>query len=428
MTQTGSRPPASSHALPPPTDRFYGQRPPGTEAEVGGILRRTLTLAEPPVHRGFSSLRRRRYLVLGAWSAAWFIVFALRGGYSWHYFVQGSDLLFHGAAPATPTGGLHLYAHYPQLQIGPFTFVVAYALRLFGSYNGLLAAELAMTAMGAVTLYCVEQAVLAIRPRLEHEHPGALDRTLLIGGAAFMVGWEDLAVAYGHLDDALALLLLALATRALLAQLPGVAGICLGLSVDAKPWALIFLPLILAAPARARRYTGLWAAITVLLAWLPFVLADPGTLTATQFGIMNVPSSALRALGVGSPTTPDWDRAAQILLGCALGSLAVRRRRWPALILLGVGARIALDPGVYGYYTAGALLGALIWDLLGPHRPAPTWTLLCGASLAIAPVLTSDNALLGQLRLWLVLAFTVALLLLPARQYGPIAPGQAPAT
>jgi hypothetical protein len=87
------------------------------------------------------------------------------------------------------------------------------------------------------------------------------------------------------------------------------------------------------------------------------------------------------------------------------------------VILLGVGARIALDPGVYGYYTAGVLLGALLWDLLGLRRAAPVWTITSGVALAAAPALIADAGLLGDLRLWLVLAFTVALLLAPSPRY-----------
>jgi hypothetical protein len=155
----------------------------------------------------------------------------------------------------------------------------------------------------------------------------------------------------------------------------------------------------------------------VSLAWLPFVLVDPHTLTAAQFAITNQPSSALRALGATSPKTPGWDRPAQIILGCLLGAAAIRRHRWPAVILLGIGARIALDPGVYSYYTAGVLLGALLWDMLGMRWPVPLWTLLSGLALGIAPLLTSNAGQLGDLRLWLILAFTAALLLAPARRY-----------
>ena len=89
-------------------------------------------------------------------------------------------------------------------------------------------------------------------------------------------------------------------------------------------------------------------------AWLPFYLADPATTAAAHYTIRNLPTSALRALGVSAARTPSWDRPAQLLLGWALGAAAVARRHWPAVILLGVGARIALDPGVHGYYTPGS--------------------------------------------------------------------------
>lgn len=417
MTQTDSRP-TRSFTLPYEQPRYYDPQP--AEPRIERTLpERTLverTLVETPAG---DPLRRRRYGLLAGWSLLWFLIFNRHGGYSWHYFVQGSTLLFDGAGPGQPAGGLHVYANYPQLQIGPFTFAVAQVLRQFGGLGGRLFAELVMTALGLVVLFVVERIAVAVRPELLSggRSDSRLHRTMLIGGAAFLIGWTDLGAAYGHLDDVLALLCVALCVWAVVSDLPAIAGICLGLSVDAKPWALVFLPLILAVPKRIRRHAALWAAATIVIAWLPFVLADLHTLTATQFTIVNEPSSSLRALGVTAPSTPGWDRAAQIALGCLLGALAVYRRRWPAVILLGVGARIALDPGVYGYYTAGVLLGALLWDLLGLRRSAPIWTLVSGAALAVAPVLISDTALLGDLRLWLVLAFTLALLLAPSPGY-----------
>ena len=408
MTQTDS-PPTHSFTLPydePRYDQPRYERPQPAEPRV------ERTLVETPDE---DPLRRRRFGLLAGWSLLWFLIFNRHGGYSWHYFVQGSTLLFDGSAPGQPQGGLHLYANYPQLQIGPFTFAVAQLLRPFGALGGRLVAELVMSALGLVVLFVVERVAVAVRPELRAD--GRLHRTMLIGGAAFVVGWVDLSAAYGHLDDVLALLCVTLSVWALISDLPAIAGICLGLSVDAKPWALVFLPLILAVPSRIRRHAALWTVATIVIAWLPFVLADLHTLTVTQFTIVNEPSSALRALGVTSPSTPGWDRIAQIALGCLLGTLAVYRRRWPAVILLGVGARIVLDPGVYGYYTVGVLLGALLWDLLGLRRSAPFWTVASGTVLAASPVLISDASLVGDLRLWLVLVFTLVLLLGPSPGY-----------
>ena len=91
--------------------------------------------------------RRRRLAILAVWSGLWALYFSISGGFSWHYFVQGSTLLFHGANAGQPAGGLHLYANYPQLQIGPVTFALAEVLRHLGGGNGVHAAEAFMTVL-----------------------------------------------------------------------------------------------------------------------------------------------------------------------------------------------------------------------------------------------------------------------------------------
>jgi hypothetical protein len=197
-------------------------------------------------------------------------------------------------------------------------------------------------------------------------------------------------------------------------------GLCVGLATDSKPWALVFLPILLMLPVRAWARAAACMLAAIAAAWLPFVIADHNTVAAMHYTIRNLPGSALRALGVNDPRTPSWDRPAQLLIGWVLAAAAVWRGRWPAVILLGVGARIALDPADHGYYTAGVLLGALLWDALGTRRPVPLWTVASFAVLTAVHALTKDSALLGWLRLGLVIAFTVAILLAPARALPPV--------
>jgi hypothetical protein len=269
-----------------------------------------------------------------------------------------------------------------------------------------------MMTVGLLVLRLIEQTALARQPDLR-SRPQALRMTVAAAGAVFLIVWASLAVHYSHLDDVLALLLAALAIRAVLADVPALAGLSLGLAVDAKPWALVFLPLALAVARDRRRHVAFYAVAVVLLAWLPFVVADPATLGATQYHIVNEPSSALRALGVSAAGTPSWDRPAQLVLGCVLGAAAILRGRWVAVPLLGIGARLLLDPGVYDYYSAGFLLGALVWEALGLRRPVPVWSLVSFGALYLAPRLTNDAQVLGDLRLWLVLAVTLSVLLAP---------------
>jgi hypothetical protein len=357
--------------------------------------------------------RRWHLGALGLWTLVCFVHFARNGGMAWHFFTQGSALLFGGAPDASArAGGLDLYANYPQLQIGPVAFLLTQGLRQLGPHQGVFATEAVLMAAGLYLVYALERIALTVRPALDRRGT-AFRGTVLVGGAVFLAGWAELAATFTHLDDAVALVLAVLAVRAALADRPVLAGACVGLATDSKPWALVFLPIVFMLPVRAwgRAAVGTLAAIAV--AWLPFAVADPHTVAAMHYTIRNLPGSALRALGVRDPRTPSWDRPAQILVGWVLAAAAVWRRRWPAVILLGVGARIALDPADHGYYTAGILLGALLWDLLGPRRPLPVCTVVSYAALTAVHAVTRDSVLLGQLRLALVIALTGVILLGP---------------
>jgi hypothetical protein len=192
------------------------------------------------------------------------------------------------------------------------------------------------------------------------------------------------------------------------------AGLALAGAVDAKPWAVAFAAVLLALPRR--QWPAALATFTggVAVAWLPFLLTDPRTLAVTHFTIPNNQSSALRALGVMTARTPWWDRSVQLALGLAGGCLAVWRGRWQAAVLVAVAARILLDPGVYAYYTAGALLGTILVDLVVARWRLP-WATAAGATLLYAARFTHELVPfslheLGLLRL--VFAVSVPVLVL----------------
>lgn len=376
-------------------------------------------------------------LLLSGWTAVWFAILARHGGIAWIFFVKGSSLLFTGNYNGhNRPGFLHLYANYPGFQIGPAAFGAAQVIRNVvpgqpvGPYQGVVLAQLVMSAIGLLTLVVIRRIALLARPELAGRRDFRL--TFLGGGAVFMIAWMELAVAYGHLDDSLALSLAAAAILAAIQGHPVLTGLAIGLAVDAKPWALIFLPVLLLtggmarwrSPDRAavpiRDSLPAWAAsaacaaAVIAAAWLPFFIAVPRTVRALHYTIANMPDSALHALGVNNLQTPHWDRQAQIIVACALALIAISKRRWPAVLLLGAGARVALDPGVHGYYTAGIMAGALLWDLLGSRRPAPIWTTIAFAALNLVPLLTTSHPVRGDFRLLLVVAFSLVILAGPA--------------
>ncbi len=359
-----------------------------------------------------SALRRVPWpwWLLAPWSALSAALQAHGAGQSWHFFAEGGRLLVSGG----PAGGLHLYATHPVLQIGPLALGLSAMLQVLGSGTAQVIAIVAMSATGVPLL----AAVWRLLPGPERGRRGRL----LVAGLVFLPVWTELTTHFGHLDDVMALSLAVTAVHAVSRRHPVWAGVALAAAVDSKPWAAAFVPLLLALPRKDRlaAFGAFGAGVSV--AWLPFLVADPHSLTAARFTIPNDYSSALRAIGVNSAGTPSWDRLAQLALGVAVGCVAVRRGRWPAVILLAVTARILLDPGVYAYYTSGAVLGTVIFDLLVTRWRLP-WTTAAAAALLYAARFTEvlypfTLHELGVLRAAFGIAVPVGVLFLPDRWMG----------
>jgi hypothetical protein len=356
-----------------------------------------------------TTLLRWRWLLVGAWALWLFPRGWSPADGDWHYFATGAALLF-GA------DGLHVFARHPELHMGPLSLVAARLARPFGG-EGLDATEVAMWALGPATLFALERTAVRIRGGLDPFVAG----TTLAGGVLFLGAWMKAAGPVGHVDDVLAMTLAAAAAWAVAAGRPGLAGLAIGLAFAAKPWGVIILPLCLAFPARQIvRSAGVAVAVS-LVAWLPFVVADRGTIGASSYDQLNDAASALRALGVHASMTPGWVRPTQVLLALALGVVAVRIGRWPAVLPVALAARIALDPAVFTYYAPTLVLGGLSFDLLLARRALPIWTLLTYAAVVAVPTSVAAAAR-GDIRLAVSLALVVGALALPAVKLRPAAP------
>ena len=314
---------------------------------------------------------------LAVWTAGWAWLRWTPSGISWHFFPQGAHLLFGGSG--TAADGLHLYARHPELQIGPLTFAVVEPLTWLPAAAALATAQVLMTAAGLLALWLV--APLAARDQDSRRDSGS-DSTrtrgpgfrfrfrsgsgevrVLLAGLVVLPFWTVLSVRWTHPDDVLAILLAAAAVRAIHARRGSLAGLALAGAIAAKPWAVGFTPMLLALPASALAGAIAAASIAVAAAWLPFLLADSGTISALRPPVLIADTSVLRLVGITGQTVPGWTRTAQFLLAPAAALLAVVRGRWAAVPLVAIAVRLALDPQDIGYYTAGALIAAALADL-----------------------------------------------------------------
>lgn len=354
--------------------------------------------------------------LLTLWTLCWFTVAQRHGGVSWHYLRAGGRLLISGQSD----GGLAIYAHHPELQIGPVSFLIAALFEPFPVALGERLAEAFMSGLGLYMLVLVGRTAASFYAGTGVNHR-RLQQRVLIAGLAFIPMWVEVSVRFAHLDDVLALFFTTLAVRELVRGRPGTVGVLLALAVDSKPWAVAFLPLLLQLPRAAWRRVAVVVVVLVAVAWLPFYLTHLSSTAAADFTIPNRPASALRWFGVVDPATPGWDRPAQLLLGLGLGTVAVLRGRWPAVVLLGADARIALDPSVYTYYGASILLGTLLWDAVGQRRLVPWWSWIALLSLYGSALLVPSASAQGLIRLAFAVGSAAYVLLWPVRTRRPAA-------
>lgn len=374
-------------------------------------------------------LLRLRWWFLGTLAALVYVAGLphLTGDNDWQFFTFGADTLFGGhpafvrsdfQAAATGRSGFHLYGDYAFLQIGPPALALAELLS-WGPRDGLYLAGAVIQGLGLGTIALLERSFPASRGR---------DLTVLVGGGLATVVWIGITQSH-HLDDALALCLLAGAVLALRRGNPVLVGLATGLSAASKPWALPFLALVLALVHRRDRLRAAGAAALVLaLTWGPFVLVEPQTLRLGQVQLPFSPASALAGMGAHGVQDPQTLRLLQLAGGLVLALVLVRCRGWQLAPLLAVAWRLLLDPFPYQYYTAPLIVAALVADL--HRRTLPVLTTWVALAWVVVAVVSPQTAAATRALTYggLVLAVP-ALLLLDARRGRPArAPGLAAGT
>ena len=104
--------------------------------------------------------RRRRAITLLAAVATG----AMSGGtvgVDWHYVVKGGNALF----AAGPAGNVHLYAAFPDIQMGPLTLALGRAASVLGDRGAWLAAVIGQMILALIALEIIERTVSAVRMR-----------------------------------------------------------------------------------------------------------------------------------------------------------------------------------------------------------------------------------------------------------------------
>ena len=294
----------------------------------------------------------------------------------------GGDWSFFAAAGRTLGSGrwAHLYVDHPNIQTGPITIVIAWAIDPLG----LAAVRLAIMLTGI--------AVMGLLVWSSRGLPGVRWR-LAIGGAALALWWPQMSF-FGHLDDALVLLLAVAGVVMARREQRLATGVLGGVAVGVKPTGVFLLAL--AVPRSGWRSAKAWVPFGVAAAigavwWLPFVIGDRGTLDGLRPRVVIATDSVLGLFGLDGQVPSAALRMAQLVLVLGLASLAMLRRGPAAVLWVGVAARLLLDAATWPYYTAGFVLGALVWEAYQSRHRLPWATLAAAVLLAPRWLVESDT-------------------------------------
>jgi hypothetical protein len=248
---------------------------------------------------------------------------------------------------------------------------------------------------------------------MSHGEPNGTWR-LVIGGTLVALWWPQL-VKFGHLDDAIVLVVAVIAVESARRERSTAAGSLAGFAVAVKPTGLFLLALAL--PRSGWRSFKPWlpAAIGLAIAvlpWLPFVIVVPETIDASR-SVAAVNPDAAVSLFVAVGTQPSGGyRALQLLLMLGASGLAMLRVGPSAVLATGVAMRMLLDPATLPYYTPALVIGTLVWDLCETRRRIPWMTIAVAMLLPTRAVLENT-----EIRLWLrlvaVVGVTAAIFLAP---------------
>jgi len=272
-----------------------------------------------------------------------------------------------GVMPGYHGGPLHIYTSMPQMHVGPPILLLAGSL---GRWQyGAQAWAVLILLCGLVSVWAAERTALAL----------GVDRwrvriSCTLGAALVYLGWPSL-LQFMHLEDALAIALIALAAAMIAERRPWwLLAVTLGLAAGCKTWAAMTWPLLLMLDRPQRIRAAGVAVAGALVWWVPFVVADPATIRA----ISDVPTVMARSglIALGMPAwhaAPDHVRLLQMLLGFCFAALAVVRGRWTAAPLAAFASRSLVEPSFFLYYGVGTLVAALLWDVTSSRR-WPLWT------------------------------------------------------
>jgi hypothetical protein len=332
-------------------------------------------------------LVRARYPILAVWAAAWAVPIRSANATStdYGYFLAGGRILTGGSLGSYHDGVLHFFAYAPGFQIGPPPLFLDGALE---RWLPAIAEPLWWTLIMVCGLVAVRSIELTARGLGQSRLRAAQGSA--VAGLVLLPCWASVE-HYVHLDDALAVAAILVATACVARQRAWwMTGAALGMAAACKPWAAIALPLVLALPAR-KRVAGAAVAVAVIAAWWgPFIIGDPQTVSALE-SVQTVVTerSVMSGLGYSRFFAPEHTHLLEMLLGGSLSALAVVRGRWLMAPLAAFAARILLEPKYLLYYGIGPVAAALLCDVVAGRR-VPAWGLATvaveyGAQLWLPP-------------------------------------------